>query len=191
MFNFFPNIYRRISWRRKLNDLFLSCFYACFRQILYRTFVPSILCVTWRKGYFRRILLEKSNVIFKGLKFKISKFVKFFTWFWHNLHTLMSQSIRFHPRSPTLSPIKDTNNLKEPAENEWFYKGVVYVFAITERILARWLVESLVYKSIHHGNDVICHAVPDVYFLVFRKKTNIIVKNKSTTIFNGLHSYRP
>ena len=54
----------------------------------------------------------------------------------------MSQSICFHPRSPTLSPIKDTNNLKEPAENEWFYQGVVYVFTITERILARWLVES-------------------------------------------------
>ena len=68
---------------------------------------------------------------------------------------------------------------------------VVYVFTIAERILARWLVESYDLWEYEHENDVTCHAVPVVYFLVFRKKINIIVKNKSTTIFHGLHSYRP
>ena len=48
----------------------------------------------------------------------------------------------------------------------------------------------MVYESINHGNDVNCHAVLIVLFLVFRKKTpNVVVKNKSTTIFHGLHSY--
>ena len=47
------------------------------------------------------------------------------------------------------------------------------------------------YGSIDHGNDVTCHAVPVVLFLVFRKKINVIVKTKSTTIFRGLRSYRP
>ena len=45
----------------------------------------------------------------------------------------------------------------------------------------------MVYESIDHGNDVTCHALPIVLFLAFRKK-NVIVKNKSTTIFCGLHS---
>ena len=47
----------------------------------------------------------------------------------------------------------------------------------------------MVYESIDHGNDVTCHAVPVVLFLVFRNKINVIVKNKSTTIFHGLHSF--
>ena len=34
----------------------------------------------------------------------------------------------------------------------------------------------MVYKSIDHGNDVTCHTVPVVSFLVFRKKINVIVK---------------
>ena len=49
----------------------------------------------------------------------------------------------------------------------------------------------MVYESIDHRNDVTCHAVPVVLFLVFRKQINVIVKNKSTTIFHDLHSYRP
>ena len=49
----------------------------------------------------------------------------------------------------------------------------------------------MVYESIDHGNDVACHAVQVVLFLVFRKKINVIVKNKSTTIFHGVHSYSP
>ena len=40
----------------------------------------------------------------------------------------------------------------------------------------------MVYESIDHGNDVTCHEVPVVLFLVFRKKINVIVKNKLTTI---------
>ena len=47
----------------------------------------------------------------------------------------------------------------------------------------------MVFESIVHGNDVTCHAGPVVLFLEFCKK-NVIVKNKSTTIFCGLHSYR-
>ena len=49
----------------------------------------------------------------------------------------------------------------------------------------------MVYESINHGNDVTCHAVLVVLFLVFRKKgnPNVTVKNESTTIFHGLHSY--
>ena len=39
----------------------------------------------------------------------------------------------------------------------------------------------MVYEIMDHGNDVICHAVPVVLFLVFRKKKTITVKNKSTT----------
>ena len=47
----------------------------------------------------------------------------------------------------------------------------------------------MVYESIDHGNDVTCHAVPVVLFLVFRKKINVIVKNKLTIVFHGLHFY--
>ena len=44
-------------------------------------------------------------------------------------------------------------------------------------------------ERIDHENDVTCHAVPVVLFLFFRKKKiNINVKNKSTTILHGLHS---
>ena len=49
----------------------------------------------------------------------------------------------------------------------------------------------MVYESIDHGNDVTCHAVPVVLFLVSRKKINVTVKTKSTAIFHGLRSYRP
>ena len=45
----------------------------------------------------------------------------------------------------------------------------------------------------NHGNDVTCHAVLVILFLVSRKKKtttkNVIAKNKSTTIFHGPHSY--
>ena len=48
----------------------------------------------------------------------------------------------------------------------------------------------MVFESFNHGNDVTCHAVLVVLFLVFRKKNpNVTVKNESTTIFHGLHSY--
>ena len=46
---------------------------------------------------------------------------------------------------------------------------------------------TMVYESIHHGNDVTCHVLP--FVLLFRKKISVIVKSKSTTIFRGLHSY--
>ena len=50
------------------------------------------------------------------------------------------------------------------------------IFTITERILARWS-RAMVYESIDHRDDVTCHAVPVVLFLVFRKKKiNVIVK---------------
>ena len=69
------------------------------------------------------------------------------------------------------------------------------IFTITERIFARWLVHSYGLKSMNHGNDVTCHAVLVILFLVSRKKktttTNVIAKNKSTTIFHGPHSYKP
>ena len=48
-----------------------------------------------------------------------------------------------------------------------------------------------VYESIDHGNDVICHVVSVVLFLIFRKKKSVIVKNKSTTIIHGLYECRP
>ena len=46
----------------------------------------------------------------------------------------------------------------------------------------------MVYESIDHGNDVICHVVSVVLFLIFRKKNK---KNKSTTIIHGLYECRP
>ena len=49
----------------------------------------------------------------------------------------------------------------------------------------------MVYESIDHGNDVICHVVSVVLFLIFRKKKSVIVKNKSTTIIHGLYECRP
>ena len=61
---------------------------------------------------------------------------------------------------------------------------------LSESSRADWS-RAMVYESVDHRNDVTCHAVPVVLFLVFRKKINVIVKNKSTTIFHGLHSYRP
>ena len=48
----------------------------------------------------------------------------------------------------------------------------------------------MVYESIDQGNDLTCHAVPVVLFLIFQKK-NVTVKSKSTTIFHGVNSYRP
>ena len=52
-------------------------------------------------------------------------------------------------------------------------------FPIAEGILARrYWSRAMVYESIDHGNDVTCHAEPVVLFLVFRKKINVIVKNK-------------
>ena len=68
-------------------------------------------------------------------------------------------------------------------------KTKFFFFTITERILARWLVKSDGrWEYLDHGNDITCHAVSVVLFLVFRKKINVIVKNKSTTIFHGLQS---
>ena len=64
-------------------------------------------------------------------------------------------------------------------------------FTITERMLRADWSRAMVYESKDHGNDVTCHAVSVVLFFVFRKKINVIVKKKSTTIFHGLHSYRP
>ena len=60
---------------------------------------------------------------------------------------------------------------------------------VTESSRADWS-RAMVYKSIDRGNDVKSHLVPVVLFLVFRKRINVIVINKSTTIFHGLHSYR-
>ena len=34
----------------------------------------------------------------------------------------------------------------------------------------------MVYESIDHGNDVTCHALSVVLFLVFLKKINVILK---------------
>ena len=65
-----------------------------------------------------------------------------------------------------------------------------HYICMSESSRADWS-RAMVYESIDHGNDVTCHAVPVVLFLSFRKKINVIVKNKSTTIFHGLHSYRP
>ena len=36
----------------------------------------------------------------------------------------------------------------------------------------------MVYQSVDHGNDITCHAVLFVLFLVFRKKINVIVKKQ-------------
>ena len=53
----------------------------------------------------------------------------------------------------------------------------------------------MVNESLVRGNDVTCHAGPvklySVLSLVFRKNINVTVKNKATTIFHGLPSYRP
>ena len=70
---------------------------------------------------------------------------------------------------------------------------MVYISNFTmpsESSRADWST-AMVYESVDHRNDVTCHAVPVVLFLVFRNKINVIVKNKSTAIFHGLHSYRP
>ena len=69
--------------------------------------------------------------------------------------------------------------------------GVYFNFTMpSESSRADWS-RAMVYESVDHRNDVTCHAVPVVLFLVFRNKINVIVKNKSTAIFRGLHSYRP
>ena len=44
----------------------------------------------------------------------------------------------------------------------------------------------MVYESIDHGNDVTCHALFSEK-LRRKFKINVIVKNKSITIFHGLH----
>ena len=72
----------------------------------------------------------------------------------------------------------------------WMEASIKDNFKITERILARWLVESYGLWDFRPWNDLTCHAVPVV--LIFRI-INVIVKKKknSTTIFHGVHSYRP
>ena len=44
----------------------------------------------------------------------------------------------------------------------------------------------MVYEIMDHGNDVICHAVPVVLFLVFRKKKNYYCKKQIDHIFHGV-----
>ena len=48
---------------------------------------------------------------------------------------------------------------------------------LSESSRADWSRAIMVYESIDHRNDVTCHAVPVVLFLVFRKKSklNVIV----------------
>ena len=71
----------------------------------------------------------------------------------------------------------------------WMEASIKDNFKITERILARWLVESYGLWDFRPWNDLTCHAVPVV--LIFRI-INVIVKKKNlTTIFHGVHSYRP
>ena len=56
--------------------------------------------------------------------------------------------------------------------------NVCFIFLMSESPRANWS-RAMVYESIDHGNDVTCHAVPVVLFLVLVKKINVIVKNKS------------
>ena len=60
---------------------------------------------------------------------------------------------------------------------------------MSESSRADW-ARAMVYERIDHGNDVTCHALPVVLFLVFRKN-KCYCKKKSTTIFHTLHSCRP
>ena len=71
----------------------------------------------------------------------------------------------------------------------WMEASIKDNFKITERILARWLVESYGLWDFRPWNDLTCHAVPVV--LIFRKINVIVKKKNSTTIFHGVHSYRP
>ena len=69
-------------------------------------------------------------------------------------------------------------------------------FTITECILVRWLVESYglweyrPWKWRNMSRSVRVCLFFCFLCLGFRKKINVIVKNKSTTIFHGLHSHR-
>ena len=58
---------------------------------------------------------------------------------------------------------------------------------VSESSRADWS-RAMVYKNIDRGNDVKSHVVPVVLFLVFRKKINVIVINKSTTIFRMVYT---
>ena len=71
----------------------------------------------------------------------------------------------------------------------WMEASIKDNFKITERILARWLVESYGLWDFRPSNDLTCHAVPVV--LIFRIINVIVKKKNSTTIFHGVHSYRP
>ena len=71
----------------------------------------------------------------------------------------------------------------------WMEASIKDNFKITERILARWLVESYGLWDFRPWNDLTCHAVPVV--LIFRIINVIVKKKNSTTIFHGVHSYRP
>ena len=57
---------------------------------------------------------------------------------------------------------------------------MVYISNFTmpsESSRADWS-RAMVYESVDHRNDVTCHAVPVVLFLVFRKKIKVIVKKQ-------------
>ena len=71
----------------------------------------------------------------------------------------------------------------------WMEASIKDNFKITERILARWLVESYGLWDFRPLNDLTCHVVPVV--LIFRIINVIVKKKNSTTIFHGVHSYRP
>ena len=56
--------------------------------------------------------------------------------------------------------------------------NIVCIFLMSEFSRADWS-RAMVFESIDHGNDVTCHAVPVVLFLVFSKKINVVVKINS------------
>ena len=77
-------------------------------------------------------------------------------------------------------------------EQTLFFTPVIVKFTISKWILHADWSRAMDCEVIDHGNDVTCHTLCGWFSekLHRKLKINVIVKNKSTTIFHGLHSYR-
>ena len=71
-----------------------------------------------------------------------------------------------------------------------FFTVAILFFTKTEGVLACWLVESYGLWDYRPWKYVTC-AQCRLFCFWFFVKINVIVRNKSTTIFHALHSYRP
>ena len=73
------------------------------------------------------------------------------------------------PRNTTVAVMFSTFFSKALASCSQPLPYTFFLQKLSESSCADWS-RAMVYESIDHGNDITCHAMPVVLFLVFRKK---------------------